>query len=288
MREASSHFHPSHHWGVPWDTSNCASPVPSPPHVSPGVGTSRLLFLALQRCALRQWHRILQLLLAANLLKQAARIAVGLPHPWRPVIRSLPGSGLHQAISGNPIRWAEGAQATSWIQAPHVTARNQILASPLMARRAKNHLWLQIPISGWVGSRVSDQLVGETRASAKPGSGAPATQDPSAGTDPPPTGGQTHRHPHTSTAAPVRPLHPTGASTALSQTCDEEAEGRATRSPQPGLPTALCKCWALGSEIWAPRAQHQLTQAGWGHHGCHLIPLQQGCPELALVSRLSR
>lgn len=36
MREVSSHFHPSHHWGVPWDTSNCASPVPSPPHVSPG------------------------------------------------------------------------------------------------------------------------------------------------------------------------------------------------------------------------------------------------------------
>lgn len=215
MREASSHFHPSHHWGVPRAHPTVQPRSPALPTCPPAAGTSRLLFLALQRCALRQWHRILQLLLAANLLKQAARIAVGLPHPWRPVIRSLPGSGLHQAISGNPVRWAEGAQATSWIQAPHVATRIQILASPLMARWAKNHLWLQIPISGWVGSRVSDQLVGEMRASAKPGSGAPATQDPSTGTDPAPMGGQTHRHPHTSTAAPVRALHPAGPSTAL-------------------------------------------------------------------------
>lgn len=65
------------------------------------------------------------------------------------------------------------ARILSRIQAPRL-ARIQILASPMMETRAKSHLWLQIPVCGSVGSRVSVQLMGETRAPAKPGAGAPA------------------------------------------------------------------------------------------------------------------
>lgn len=83
----------------------------------------------------------------------------------------------------------------------------QILASPMMETRAKSHLWLQIPISASVGSRVSAQQIKERRAPAKPGAGAPRQHMGTEPTRPDPVhaGGHSHGDP-TDRLCPEMPM----------------------------------------------------------------------------------
>lgn len=177
----------------------------------------------------------------------------------------------------------------------------------MLAIRAKSHLWLQIQISGWVGSRVSAQLVGEMRASAKPGAGAPAPtaaappghETPAQGLIPPlrvGRAGETH-----SSTAPSHP-HRLCVPQVLAQLClGRLKEGAPLKpawvsqhppflpclAPAAGSQPTWHKPWHSG-ERFGHQAQHHLTLA-WREDTMILSPLtlEQECLELVLVPWLS-
>lgn len=85
---------------------------PALPAHPPAAGTSHQLFLALQRCALPAMAPCITIIAGCQHLEAGSQDRGGAATPL--VTRHLvpAGSALQQAISGNPMRWAEGAQAT--------------------------------------------------------------------------------------------------------------------------------------------------------------------------------